>query len=661
MTKLKTILEQASVQRVLIVDDAYDNIPLASDLLALDTDGWTSFFEDVTDEDEAVLRDIFNDYDNYRADELPMSDVFVAALWNNKTRFRDQLTEPVFGRYLIDSAADMRHLDTLEEQLTGFGLLCTTVGRQFHEQVATSDIIFIDLFLGSAQNDEAVNTSINELHSAINKRLARPPMVILMSRSSRLKAKKQEFRDRSGLFESAFRIIQKSEVGENGQLQRILYRLAKHYNDSLKLAEFLHAWQVGLQKASQRTANLIRALDLSDHAQIQQLLLSAEGEPTGSYLVDVFDRVLQHEIECEAAIIDAAMKLNELNTDIYPPPYIAGSRDLQALMYCSLFQNRQRLRLRGAEGSRVAFGDLIRRKEQKAQNETVAQDLKVLSGIDSSHVMAVLTPACDLQRQGAKRIFLLVGSLQQLTAKDWIYKEDPFRTPVIEIDSDNRFWIKWDLKHIETISHEELEQALDYPTGFEIIARLRESHALEIQQRLLSNLGRVGQIAQIPATFAMRVEAYVCGLDKKPSPLNIPILLEADGVCYVGRNGSKDMRLILPEDACDGICQELLALNLGAVHADAHKAIEYLRQTDELMAALTKGITLPGFDANNLKDIPSPSGESEGNGGNQKILTIGWVGRKQCVEGLTLTNSHIQKAGIILSVQDINDSTEMLV
>lgn len=655
MTKLKTVLEQANVQRALIVDDAYDNIPLASDLLALDTDGWTSFFEDVTDEDEAVLRDIFNEYDNYRADELPMLDVFVAALWNNKTRFRDQLTEPVFGRYLTDSAADKRYLDNLEKQLTGFGLLCTTVGRQFHEQVATSDIIFIDLFLGSAQNDEAVNTSINELHRAINMRLARPPMVILMSRSSRLKTKRQEFRDRSGLFESAFRIIQKSEVGEHGQLQRILYRLAKHYNDSLKLAEFLHAWQVGLQNASQRTANLIRALDLSDHAQIQQLLLSAEGEPTGSYLVDVFDRVLQHEIECEATIIDAAMELNELNTDAYPPPYIAGSRDLQALMHCSLFQNRQRLRLRGAKGSRVAFGDLIRRKEQQAQNETVAQNLKVLSGIDSKHVMAVLTPACDLQRQGAKRIFLLIGSLQQLTAKDWSYKEDPFRTPVIEIDSDNRFWIKWDLKHIETISHEELEQALDDPTGFEVIARLRESHALEIQQRLLSNLGRVGQIAQIPATFAMRVEVYVCGLDQKPSIRNIPILLEADGVCYVGRNGFKDMRLILPEDACDGICQELLALNLEIVHSDAHKAIEYLRQTDELMAALTKGITLPGFDADNLKDIPSPSGECDGNGGNQKIPTIGWIGRKQIVEKTKLTKNQIQKAGIILSVQDIND------
>src|SRR6185369_17579769 len=121
----------------------------------------------------------------------------------------------------------------------------------------------------------------------------------------------------------------------------------------LKLASFLSAWNYGLNKACERTSMLIRRLDLADYAQIRQLLLSAEGAPTGSYLVDVFDLVLQHEIESETPIINAAIALNSLTSETYPPPYVGGSRDLQNLVYRSLLQGRERLRLVGAEASLV--------------------------------------------------------------------------------------------------------------------------------------------------------------------------------------------------------------------------------------------------------------------------------------------------------------------
>src|SRR5271165_4545373 len=35
-----------------------------------------------------------------------------------------------------------------------------------------------------------------------------------------------------------------------------------------------------------------------------------------------------------------------------------------------------------------------------------------------------LTPACDLQRNGAPRILLLVGMVEPLQAKDWSYGDD---------------------------------------------------------------------------------------------------------------------------------------------------------------------------------------------------------------------------------------------
>ncbi|MBX9589242.1 MAG: hypothetical protein K2X43_08055 [Hyphomonadaceae bacterium] len=656
MADLNALLAGANVRRALIVDDAYDAVPLASDLSELEADEWTQFFEDATENDLVILRELFPDYDNIRADILQTRDDFVASLWNNRARLRPELIDPLFARYSTDAAADRAFLDTLQERLSSFGLTCNTAGRQFREQAGNADIIVIDLFLGSAQNNDAINVSIEELLRVIDARSARPPLVVLMSRSPRLEEKRKDFRDRSGLFESAFRIIRKAEISEHGKLERLLIRLTSHYAESLKLAAFLHAWKAGLKEASNRTAALIRTLDLSDHAQIRQLLLSAEGEPTGSYLVDVFDRVLQHEIEREAAIIDAAIALNSLTIDKYPPPYVAGSRDLQELVHRCLFQNRERLRLTGAEGSRIAFGDVVRRRVAVPQAGQ-GQPAPILPDISPQHVLAVLTPACDLQRRGSKRVLLLIGSLQQLGPTDWTYGEDPMRTPVIELSNGERFWIKWDLKHVEALGHAELDRMLAPAGEFQIVARLRESHALELQQRLLSNLGRIGQIAAMPATFAMRVEGYLPGADRRPA--RIAGLADMAGVCYVGRSGPKDMRLILPEDECEAICKAVETIDLNAVHENARPAIEYLRQSGELMDALIKGITLPGYNADSFKEVPSPSGALEGNPPHQKVRTIGWISRNKGMNGVTLQNAQVHKSGILLATWDTSQHPEV--
>ena len=653
MTDINTLLAQANIRHAIVVDDAFDPVPVASDLSVLDADEWTNFFDDLTDDDRVILREIFHEYDDSGAEDLQNSDAFVAILWGNRHRFRDELTSPLFARYEADAATDTAYLEALVNRLNEFGLNCDTAGRNFHEKAGQADLIIIDLFLGLEQNEEAIRMSIAGLTQVINARPARPPLVILMSRSPRLENKRMEFRDQSGLFESAFRILRKSDISDPGKLQRVLIRLATHYGESLKLATFLYAWKRGIQEATEQAAQLIRTLDLPDHAQIHQLLLSAEGEPTGSYLVDVFDRVLQHETERSASTIDAAIALNTLTTETYPPPYIAGSRDLQDLVYRSLFQNNERLRLIGAVGSRVAFGDTIRRKPQPEDpQQGEGQLATALSNFGASDILLVLTPACDLQRQGAKRVLLLAGKLQTLTPSDWAHDDNSARTPVIKFADGSRSWIKWNLRHIETVSHTDLEQALDSPAGFEVVARLRESHALELQQRLLSSLGRVGQIALMPATFPMRVEAYLPDLQKKPL---ISVLSATDGVCYVGRGGLKEMRLILPEDTCDALCEGVESIDLTGVYQDAHGAVDHLRTTSDLMEALVKGVMLPAPVSGELKGIPSPTGATEGDGANPRIRTIGLICRNKATDNFLIPNSELRKAGIILVTYDIGD------
>ena len=652
MTEIIELLAQANVHRVLIVDDAYDRVPLAMDL-ANDADEWTKFFDDLSDDDEEILRELYLNYDALRSDELQNDDAFVAALWRGSGRIRAELLDPLLARYRSASEVDLAHLGALKTSLEGFGLNCDTAGRTFSPASAEADLIVIDLFLGSGQRPDDMEIAIAGLTDVILSRPARPPLVVLMSRSSRLEGKREEFRDRCGLFASAFRIIRKTDLADQGKLGRLLTRLATHFGDSLKLATFVGAWRAGLDGARDRTSALIRRLELSDYAQIRQLLLSTEGEPTGSYLVDVFDAVLRHEIEGEASIIDGAIGLNALTPDTYPPPYCGGSRDLQDLVQRSMFQNRERLRPQGAENSRIAFGDVLMRKPLDAKAVPGGTDVQVqaIHGIDAHQVLLTVTPACDLQRQGqgqgAKNILLLVGWLSPLRPADWQYKADPVRTPVIELADGSRHLIKWDLKHVLSLSAAEIGRLFDDPMGFTTVARLRESHALELQQKLLSSLGRVGLVAPMPATFLMKVELLLPGVDKKLIRVSVPALGEG-GVCFVGRSGENDMRLVLTEDQCEGISDAIGAFNIAQIHPTAHTAFTYLRESSDLLIALERGITLPTPQQLNFKKILSPTGPVLGS----NIRTIGWIVRNRPMDDAALSTAELLNAGIVLATWD---------
>jgi hypothetical protein len=659
MNDLKGVLRAAEVRTALVVDDAYDEVPLAADL-RLGDEAWTQFFDDLSETDKAILREMHPEYEATPAGELRASDAFVAGLWSRRAELSAGLGDVLFGAYEAALADDRVVLEGIVRQLSELGLGCTRAGRDFSQMASEVDLILIDLFLGSTQDGTAIDRAVNGLTKALKQR-SKPPLVILMSRSPRLADKREHFRERSGLFASMFRIVAKADVNQPARLQSVLARLAGHYGDSRKLASFLDAWRTGFDAARERTAAAIRTLDLADCAQIRQLLLDVEGESAGCYLVDVVDRVLLHECERHAPIIDAAIALNDLTTERYPPPYIAGSPDLQSLVYRSLFQHPERIRLSAAEGSRVAFGDILRRtpllpegaESTAAREEEKTGAPRVCSDVGTDQVMLVLTPACDLQRRSAKRVMFLVGELRALEPKTWSFSEDPLRTPIIELPDGERRWIRWDLLHVETLAHEDLDGLLDMPRGFRVIARLREAHTLQIQQRLLSRLGRVGTPAQLVGTFPVSVAAYVPGEDEVLREVPVPALRDCGGVCYVGRDGSSkpEMRLVLCEDCCEATCQALAAQDASVVHADARQALEYLRTGEVLRSVLERGLKLPppernGFSAINVRDGQVTDGES-------KLRSIGLVFRRWNLED-RVPRHLIRQGGIVLWVGEFD-------
>jgi hypothetical protein len=650
MKELKDLLEATGVKRALVVDDAFDTIPLASDM-AVDVEAWTRFFADISEDDQDVLQEAYSAYGDTSADELKERDAFVEAVWTARPRLSKDPVDALFARFEGDRKMDLSFASALLTTLKELGLECEGCGREFKDKAAEVQLIFVDLFLNTAQRDEDMDLSIDGVRQVIEQRRHDHPLVVLMSRSSRLPEQRVHFQERTKLFETNFRIIKKSELDKSDAVARLLIRLGTHFEDSKKLLAFVNAWEDGLIRAKDSMMVLIRKIGLAEIARIHQLLLSTEGEPPGSYLVDIFDKVLQHEIEGLEPIIGAAKVMNTLAMAGYPPPFVPGEKDLQDFVQRCLFQNRARLSLSASVDSKIAFGDVLRRKKvegAKVENGGEAQPAHhdPLSDVVHDMVAAVLTPACDLQRKGAKRVLLLVGALKPLTAADWSYKDEGAKTPVIEMGDGSRFWIKWDLKHIETLAHSQLESLLSAAGTFEVAARLRESHALELQQKLLSNLGRIGLVAPMPATFNMRIEAFVPDLNGVLTRADISTL-DDGGVCFIGRDpdGKKaEERLILTENACEAVWTYVSSVDPATIHEKTRPLVHELKFSADVLQALEQGLSLP-TTADSFREIKAPSGK-----------VIGLVKRSKIQAGVDkLERGQIPKAAVVLSIYTPKD------
>jgi hypothetical protein len=447
-----------------------------------------------------------------------------------------------------------------------------------------------------------------------------------------------------------FRVHRKQDLIEGGTLSRTLGRLVQHQPDALKVAAFLDSWKNGLAEASERFLTGIRRLDLSDYAQIREVLLTFEGQPLGSYLLDVFDRVLQHEIEGDQNTVSTAERLNEIDPRSYPPPYISGSTDLQDLVYRTIWQNPHRLAVKTTIANiPVGFGDVLiqRRREgggpapegitnvptEGPITETGAQPDTETKGTvipeREPDALLVITPACDLVREagGAKRILFVAGKLSEFTHQTWHYHEDEIKTPIVILPGERRLWIRWNPKNLRALLVSEIEELLKSKDGYEIAVRLRESYAIELQQRILASMGRVGLLAQMPATFAVAISAFFRGTDGTDCEIALPISARDGGVVYTGRDkdGEENSRLVLTEPVVDEILDAIGKLDENLMDRKAKNTLIRLKASASLQSVLERGINAPSSSQPGYSPIRVPAGMNE----KGKIITetVGMIAR----------------------------------
>jgi hypothetical protein len=588
---LNELLSTRGIDRALIVDDGYDNAPTAADVSG-DQGAWANFIADLAIHHDAVEA-AFPGYANIPTDDLVNNDAFVQALWNARGRLDEAAWLELFGQYERDVSGDKAFLADLENGLGQLGLAINRAGRGTQIDNGNVPLLFVDLFLGGAQDGAAMDSSIRRVRELLKGREEDPPLVVLMSRSDRLNLNREHFRSETGLLGAMFRVSSKGALIADGGLAHLLTRLAHHREDGRRLAAFLSAWDRGLEAARRSFIDRVRCLDLPDYAQIRDLLVTFEGQPLGSYLLDVFDRVLQFEIEADAGTIAAAREVSKVDLTQYLAPHIAGSPDLQALVYRTVYQNPARLEvLTTINGIHLAFGDLLTPVEAAPGGDLSGQP-----------VLAVMTPACDLVRPGCRQVLMVAGEMRSLGPRDWKYRGET-RTPIIVVPGSNgaddrRYWIAWDLRKFEVWSPEEVKKKLDRGGSHRRLIRLRESVAVELQQKMLADIGRVGQVAHMPATFPVDVELQKVSADGTWTVVDLPALMRDGGVCFEGRSADSgpNVRLVISEEACQQITAHIATINDEGVPQDARQALARLKASPAFASMLESGLDITKANA----------------------------------------------------------------
>jgi hypothetical protein len=647
------VLKTAGFESALIIDDAFDEIPIASDL-AMDADAWSIFIADIGDDIEHIEA-AFPKYHDMDANALRTSNDFVKAMYGLKDKLRSELWNTLFESYERDHASDREFLRKLQERLTNAGLQVVTAGRSIPEAGRNCKIVFADLFLGASQQDFDVDESVKRLLNLVAGRESAPPAVVLMSRSPLLKDKKERFRDDAKMVGAMFRVYRKHELLEGSTVETVLERLATHYADAVRVAAFLAAWESGLADAAADFMKLIRRLDLSDYNKIREVLLDAEGQPLGSYMLDVFDRVLQHQIEGRALTISTAVELSHIDPNKYPTPYIAGSPDLQDMVTRVLWQHPDRLKVAGnTAGMPVSFGDVLVCKT-RLDSSSAARALQ-----SQPDVLVVLTPACDLVRNPERRRVLLVGgAMKPIDSTTWRYKQKGISTPILQLAGQPRMFIEWDLYDQRMLDRSELASLIAPSGPYFIGLRFRESNALELQQRFLSNMGRVGLLSTMPFTFQVEVLLFTADVEGKPQRIDLPTTAAEGGVCITGRDDKGDdlTRLVLTEPSVDEILSAVQKIKEAQISPRARDALRRLQASSAFRSLLQRGLEapLPTAKKGSLIPLKVPAAKT---GDEQEAAEeiVGLIARNPELPSSLSTNEQ-KNSAIIIVINDVESGS----
>jgi hypothetical protein len=587
---IKALYEARDVHRVVLVDDAFDISPRQGDV---DDALWDRFFDDLNDKDETEISAKYGQelYHATDASELRRDQRFVDIVWGQKDASPStQMLFSDFERVVAQKRGQLAPLISLLEK--DLGLSCDCYGRDGGENLPSADIIFLDLYLGQIEDDVAVTRAISRIKEVVDQRRSTPPTVILLSQSPNISEVGPQVRDNAELLGCQFRMIKKDHLIDSTKMVEKLYELETSHADAMKINNFLLAWDKALTVAKREFLRSIRTLDLADYTNVSSLILDAEGEPLGDYILDLYDLHLHNTLEGDSGLIQTARSMNDIRWSEYPPAQFMPSPEVIKMLEGTVFHNEVRTNVETAEGEpeTARLGDVYLESELPVGKDGNAS-------FRACYV--VISQACDLQHRDADRILLLKGSLRPYTPDQAAKKSTVLRTPLITTNQ-GRFVMEWDLLAPETWMIADIPKKKE--EGLSKIRRFRSPFALQIQQAFLGRLGRVGTMVALPGRYPVAVKVFL--QDKNSNARLLAQATDEDekAVSLIGRSekGTPIEWLLLSESLQDEIRDGLLAVDAALLPGGA-AGLAAARSNSMFYRALKQGLNIQRDSAKGTK------------------------------------------------------------
>ena len=370
------------------------------------------------------------------------------------------------------------------------------------------------------------------------------PLVILMSSKPGLEENGDGFCQDSGILRGMFHFVSKEEITNEFRFKIYMLLFLTSLPAGNRLQTFLETLKGEFDKAKKEFLAGISTLTLTDFSYIQSLSLKNEEEPLGDYLLWLFSAYFGQLLLSDPLHLgDAALDSSTFQGAL--PRLDSPSDQLTKIYQAALF-----------DFSVGQSDDLTSTEKESEQLRDSATSLSlgdVFGNPDNQNtcpndpdLFLLISPQCDLVQRpisGAKSslsILLLPGYLSSA-----LYRgggEAKAKTePYTHKGKNHR--IEWDVKRPITIPRNDFE-AWKKAEGFRRVTRLRLPFVLEVQRVFAASLTRVGTPVSPPIFkygTPLLLRADEAKKFTKAGPLN-----QRENAFLVWTNGSHHIVLTLP-------------------------------------------------------------------------------------------------------------------
>ena len=512
---LQQRLAEADIKNVLVVDDAFDVPTVARVQDDLDT------FWNYIERDDGLAEQL-QAFGIGAESPLDFDDDDVAALWGRRAD-KNPLIKHAKRQLFAEAIAAIEEVQLITASLQALGLTVDTVGQDAPILVPSGSLVFLDYYLGPAQDSTAVSNAAvkaRDIYQNMPESESKP-FIVLMSSRPDVADEADRFRDTSGILGGLFDFVSKEDLNDPALFAIKLATWVADMPTRHKIQTFVESLDQTMRRATQDFTQKVKALTIEDYAYVQSMSLEEEGHPLGDYMQWMFSSLLVNKVLEENQSFTLSKKdLNELSFQSPIPNQGPPSTHLAEVYSLAIAEPmadeidvhpRVRVDKRAASPS-TESSDAVTSLPDRilSQDELPALRLGDLLVKDADEdVYMVATPDCDLlfspgndrELSPEQSLLLIPGRLYPLSES----RRQPAIQTQLYFHREKQYRIYWEPRRTKTIAVGKFRQWYQNK-GYSRPARIRLPYAAKIQQEVVGRLTQLGMPIAPPLRDFVKVE-----------------------------------------------------------------------------------------------------------------------------------------------------------